>query len=145
MYLGHLDIIILGVSKLYKLILAFLISFSISASEWKIKKQNGLYFLEKSNEHSFQVINEAGTPEFIEEKELGDFFKIILYDAGSPGTSVNVTIKRALVFNKITLRYLGDYPYEYVGYPIQPRWTVKGKKLTIKDEETGLSKEISID
>jgi len=129
-----------------KILLILLLTTTFAhASMWKVKSKNQVFFLVNENDQTYQIISEGGSPKFIKEVKLNNNFILALYNAGTAGTSTPITIHRAVVLNKTTLKYLGDYPYKYIGSnAAQPQWRTNGKVLSISDQESGLEKTIEI-
>ena len=135
-----------------RLLLLFIIfsysSFSWANSLWKVNFQDDkFYLINSSHKIKTEVVSVGGIPKVIGDKKLGEHFFLLIYNAGDSGTSTIVTQHRAVVFNKVTWKSLGDYPYAYKSSMEleQPSWKVVGKQLTIKDNEEGLIKVIKIE
>ena len=118
----------------------------IIAKSWKVERVNDYYMLKHQSlkKHSYQIFHESGLPKFRNEKKINSSFTLIIYEAGSSGTSMPVTTVRAIILDSKTMSYIGDAPYAYESkgsYEIvQPKWNITNKQIIVNDEEEGSKK-----
>lgn len=134
--------------RVVMLFLFVLTSFSLQANEWYVKNHKNYFTLrhKKDKQHFYQIYSEGGQPTFKEVKNFGELYKLVVYDAGTAGTKTMVQIYRAVIFDKSSMTYLGDYPYKYKSDQKidQPTWTMNGNAIVIKDINSGLEKTVSM-
>lgn len=127
-------------------IFCLLIQTASYAGAWDIKaKNNGFLLFNKSNSNlKSEVITHGGTPYFVSSERKGKL-DLIVYYAGSAGTKYQVSIYRAIIFDRDNNRFLGDFPFRYESksYEVdQPQWKFLKNKIEITDEEAGGNKVI---
>lgn len=127
-----------------KLITFLLLSFSLLsfAGNWKVVEKEGFFLLvsDKNSELYYQIESNGGMPEFEEEKQYRGNIKLLIYNSGTAGTYVPITIKRALVWDEKSGKFLADLPYKYFSTAkvklVQPKWEIKKETLIVNDQNT---------
>ncbi|AYF44982.1 hypothetical protein BALOs_1983 [Halobacteriovorax sp. BALOs_7] len=132
--------------------LTFLINCAAFAdvSDWSIKNDNGDYWLHYKNSKKIKakITKRTGKSKIVETKDVGKNYELVIYYTGAAGTFNIVNIYYAVIFDKKTMQFIGDYPWEYKSEQgkkvASPKWEITQKKITIKDEQTALDKTISL-
>ena len=141
-----------------KINLIFIISFislnifanNIVQQNWKVLIFNDDYYIQNNIDPEIRqkLISSGGEPKvlnYINNKDPN--ISIIIYYSGSAGTSTIIGITRALIYNKKSGKFLGDFPYSYViegpefkknQKITQPKWTFKPGIINIKDKSIDL-------
>lgn len=118
----------------------------VLAADWSFVKVGEEYFLQSPDGLNHQVTTETGIPKITKLEDITQQTIKIEYLAGEAGTSQNIQIYRAALFNKKTNKLIGDYPSRYQGVEslIQPQWTLEKDQLSIKDENEGLDIKVNL-
>lgn len=119
--------------------------------QWKVILFNDLYYLENIHEPNLRtkIMTMNNIPKFMNvTSKLNNRVQLLVYLAGSSGTSVEVKEIRASIYDTKNKVFLGDFPYQYKmtnkkGFP-QPKWVFKNSSIHISDIQTGLSKLIKL-
>lgn len=118
-------------------------------ANWTVVDHGNFFSLKKTghDKHRYQIYSSSGTPRFIGEKIINQYFKLVIYDSGTAGTKTLVQINRALVFDRKKNKYLGDYVYQHKSNKkqTQPQWIFDNNKLTITNDSENLHKVIVIE
>lgn len=127
-----------------KSLIFLLLSFSLTsfAMDWKVVEKEGFFLLTstKNSDHFYQIENSSGMPEFVEEKSYRGNIKLLIYNSGTAGTYVPITIMRAVVWDSKGEKFLADLPYKYFSTAkvklVQPKWEIKKETLIVNDQNT---------
>lgn len=123
-------------------LLTLIFSFSSMANDWKVVEREGFFLLvsKKNSDTFYQIESNGGVPEFEETISYRGNIKLLVYNSGTAGTYVPITIKRAVVWDEKSDKFLGDFPYKYFTMAkvklIQPKWEIKKETLIVSDQNT---------
>ncbi len=125
------------------ILIYFLFSLSIFASEWNIGVNDINYFLTSSGgKYNFIIHPGSSDPQFIIEESIkdGSMLKRVVYLSAEKGTSEIIKEYRAVIYDASSGKYLGDFPYKNEELKNKkwvpqkwPYWKIEGNVLLIED------------
>ncbi|MBT3585801.1 MAG: hypothetical protein HN509_12925 [Halobacteriovoraceae bacterium] len=117
--------------------------------EWRVTVFMDHFFLQKlSNKKLMKKIKSVGGRPRFERVILNKKSKVqlLVYFAGTAGTSFMVETYRAVIFDTNSKKFLGDFPFAYKGSKKikQPRWIFDKGHISIDVDDINLHKRIKL-
>lgn len=134
--------------------IVFIILFSLSsfAGRWNVGSYQDEFYIMGPKGKTFSILSVGGKPKFLYEKDFKEKYLLLVYQAGTAGTSQPIVVQRALIIKKGSYKFVGDAPFAYspsagtTYNPTQPVWkTDKANVLEVVDSEAGESVRIELD